>query len=85
MTVNLGTLLMFSPWVKFYPRDGIIILGHSIGIHCNTQIVLTLRRLRIIWNESLSNGHDGEENVKLAFLKIVKSICEESFYSHNNT
>jgi HrpA-like RNA helicase len=51
--VDVSTVLLFSPWTKYYICDGTIIVGGGIGVKCKPQSLVALRRLKVAWEYAL--------------------------------
>lgn len=74
MTVNAATMILFSPWAKFYLAEGTVLIGRGIGVKCKPQTLVALRKLKASWEELLLEHSDGcvwgKELIRLLTLVI---------------
>jgi HrpA-like RNA helicase len=74
-TISIGTILLFSNWSKYFIGDGTVIVGRGIGFRCRQDTLLSLRKLRVAWEDSLVDGTSlGDKADKAELLAILKEI-----------
>ena len=77
ISIDMITMLLFSPWTKYFLAEGTVIIGRGIGVKICIQTLIALRKLRAEWedllisnNSSLTSICDSRRSQQLVSLLL---------------
>lgn len=76
VSIDVMTLVLFSPWSKVYYGEGTVIIGRGIGVKFRQKTLAALRRLRAEWERVLVGnepvrGTGGETPLMAVLQQLV--------------